>query len=1130
MNSLRFILQTLLLLTLFSCVGKGSLTFTQSSPTVEVSGNLSASEGNDFVLDITLNKARTENATFYIQLRSSRNDVSADFVTPVTEVVFPAGVISKQITLSLGTDIMFEGEEDFELTIMNDATTAISNTYTLSAIDTSTPPELGFSTTTQTIDEQHGTVTVQVNLDSASEAITTVPYTLSGTGVYLLDHNLVSGTLTIPAGSVSGTITFQILNDTLPESSKSIALTLGTPVNATLDTLAATHSVTLVDDDLGVTINQASAQIDPINLLPIDFEVVFSQAINPATFTTADITQSGTASGITWGLTTADNITYQLRASVVTGAGTLVPQISAGIIQTSSGYQNLVSTNTDNSVVYDITSPTVTISRVVGQQQITSSLPVDFKVLFSEPVANFTITDVTNLGTATATWQIIDSGNATEFTLRTSSSTSGSLYPWIPATSVTDLSGNPNLVTTGSDYVVYGLAVIPLYPTMGRNWNDYVKDDGASFKLATETACVGNETNYRNCRHAGEMRMLVLPGVTSCAGLTVVDDLGWFDWGDCDITRGVATFYTKKLKGTKGLRDLLLADGSAWVSNKVTISGAFTGSTTLDKWWTNPLEILADNSAPGSGVTLLDDVSKIYVLTASAASQGLNVTADKVGFVTLGTSVLTYGGDAANNCSTTTGLSTAVDNRCVISNGSNKHLWIEARLNGDGGANDTGVTLNLVNTAFSHIHNTKVYNSSSNRMIGVRGNRLKNLTLSGLGDLILNTSTGNFFQETNFTRKAVSMTGSTGNVFDRGIVNGFWSGLFFSAGSHDNVISQYTVVNGGSGDIGGIHIQSERNIIAFSTVANSVDTGIATNPGGYNTILNALSVNNTEEGFTMAGVNNSFINVVAAHNGNVGFLGFWGVNLLSGNLLSGNNSAHCNIFGGFSGLDASCIGNSVSTGRTNSILNVSVNLTTSYVGDVLADTQNSSDTGATVVAPNFDLLDQLNFENIYRTWAKYGNASNVHSTNRGIWFSGNGRIWDYSLSSADTIVRNRSGDGANANGAFVNAAACPAEIHGNRADTDISGGEVLGDGIGNNDGTCEAGEVCQGHTFLTNAMEVFDDDIGNENGLCESNEACIYAPNFGSYQGHGDYTTLSCTFQNGTVTGVTMYAYPTNGR
>jgi hypothetical protein len=55
-----------------------------------------------------------------------------------------------------------------------------------------------------------------------------------------------------------------------------------------------------------------------------------------------------------------------------------------------------------------------------------------------------------------------------------------------------------------------------------------------------------------------------------------------------------------------------------------------------------------------------------------------------------------------------------------------------------------------------------------------------------------------------------------------------------------------------------------------------------------------------------------------------------------------------------------------------------------------------------------------------------------------------------------------------------------------------------------------------------------DDGIGNENTLCETDEHCLYAPNFGSYQGHGDLVSAGA-FVDGQVTGVEMYQYTSNG-
>ncbi|MCC7442433.1 MAG: hypothetical protein IT285_12425, partial [Bdellovibrionales bacterium] len=65
-----------------------------------------------------------------------------------------------------------------------------------------------------------------------------------------------------------------------------------------------------------------------------------------------DITQGGTATGITWSLSTGDNISWTLTATAVTGAGTLVPSLANAIVADLAGLANDPSTSTDNSVTY----------------------------------------------------------------------------------------------------------------------------------------------------------------------------------------------------------------------------------------------------------------------------------------------------------------------------------------------------------------------------------------------------------------------------------------------------------------------------------------------------------------------------------------------------------------------------------------------------------------------------------------------------------------------------------------------------------------------------------------------------------------------------------------------------------
>jgi hypothetical protein len=116
---------------------------------------------------------------------------------------------------------------------------------------------------------------------------------------------------------------------------------------------------------------------------------------------------------------------------------------------------------------------------------------------------------------------------------------------------------------------------------------------------------------------------------------------------------------------------------------------------------------------------------------------------------------------------------------------------------------------------------------------------------------------------------------------------------------------------------------------------------------------------------------------------------------------------------------------------------------------------------------------------------------------------------------SNNLALNRSNtpDGTSPNETFVAGETCPAAVHGDHTLTD---------------------RHSTPNTFLTNATEVLNDSIGDEDGLCESNEHCIYAPNYGAYQGHGDWRSNGTwVFEDGTggsaVTGVTMYAYPENG-
>ena len=201
-----------------------------------------------------------------------------------------------------------------------------------------------------------------------------------------------------------------------------------------------------------VTINQAAAQLDPTNGATINFTVVFSETV--VGFTTGDVTLSGTA-GATTGTVTGGPTTYNVAVTGMTGSGTVIATIGAGVAADAAGNPNDPSTSTDNTVTRDVTPPTVTIDQAVGQADPTATTPILFTVVFSEPVTGFITGDVAVAGTSGGAKTGTVSGGPTVYTVTvTGMTTSGTVVATIAANKANDLAGNANTASTSTDNTV----------------------------------------------------------------------------------------------------------------------------------------------------------------------------------------------------------------------------------------------------------------------------------------------------------------------------------------------------------------------------------------------------------------------------------------------------------------------------------------------------------------------------------------------------------------------------------------------------------------------------------------------------------------------------------------------------
>ncbi len=630
------------------------------------------------------------------------------------------------------------------------------------------------------------------------------------------------------------------------------------------------------------------------------------------------------------------------------------------------------------------------------------------------------------------------------------------------------------------------------------NWMDYGRQTVATGEVSN-TACVGYDATgvtgengtTLTCVHGGPLRK-VETIKTTCDDLILTDNLGVFDWW-CEVSGGVAVF-TSRLKETKGLKDLIEStggDGAGFYDNYVTLTdGTCSWLSTAAKWWTNDIYEFPDNSA-GSVLNLdgnndggNDAVLKsgdILILSANQESKGYNLNLDKLALVTMGDVVLTSNIDASN-CNSSTGEIASANVKCLLSSGYQNFLWVEGNYNGLNGATTAYSVIHSRSTYFSRYRNLNIARGATGiKTISTSFNKYENINIS------------------NITSSPVSIWGNN-NTF-------------------------YNFITSANGNFFQGSVNNSNNTFVRFTLGNSYNHGFSIN-GTSDTLHNFLFGNIQSYSLTSVGINTNYSQIAIPKAWRGIYIGGASTgNHFTGNLIIDNTSANLDCViddaatGEHPGL--SDAGNTyVCTATDTSDFNL-INTIASYtpfIGKITADdTSNGSDNSGSLV---FDsITDWHNFTNFYRAWGQDGTAYPNTDHDEDCITGETCRIWDWGLSSSDTIVRNTSGDGVNPNDTFEAGETCPDQVIGDN-ETLTSNVLLLLDNAS--------------YPYFKSSVEIISDGVGDDDGLCESNEHCLYTPNFGSYQGHGDLS--ECTFVDGgsisdpKITGVRMWGYTNNGR
>ena len=371
-------------------------------------------------MTVDLSAASSQDVTVDYAVTGTATGSGTDYTLANGTLTISAGSTSGTITVaSIIDDTADEDNETVILTLSSpsNATLGSNSVHTYTITDNDDPPEVDFNTTSSSGAESSSSAALTVDLSAASSNDITVDYSVTGSATGSgTDYTLADGTLTMSAGSTSGTITIAgIVNDSLDEADETVIVTLSNPSNATLGSDDA-HTYTITDNDdppevdFNITSSSGAESVSSADLT-VDLSAASSNDI------TVDYAVTGTATGSGTDYTLADG-TLTISAGSTSGTITIasidddaIDESDETVVVTLSNPSN-ATLGSDDSHTYTITdnedTPTInfsTTSSTAAESVSSADITIDLSAESSQDVTvNYAVT-----GTAT--------GSGTDFTL-----------------------------------------------------------------------------------------------------------------------------------------------------------------------------------------------------------------------------------------------------------------------------------------------------------------------------------------------------------------------------------------------------------------------------------------------------------------------------------------------------------------------------------------------------------------------------------------------------------------------------------------------------------------------------------------------------------------------------------------
>ena len=262
-----------------------TITDNENTPTIDF--NTTSSSGAESVsskaITVDLSGPSGETVTVNYAITGTATGSGTDYSLVNGTLSIASGDTTGTITISnIIDDTTDEADETVIITLSSPSNASLGSddTHTYTITDDDSAPQVEFSIDSSTGAEDVSSVAIAVNLSAASSSDITVNYGVTGTATGSgTDYTLANGTLTIVAGSTSGTITIAgIIDDSTTEGNETVILTLSSPNNAILGS-DYIHTYTIGDNDGTPTVafsSTTSSDSESTSSISVQIEIPFA--------------------------------------------------------------------------------------------------------------------------------------------------------------------------------------------------------------------------------------------------------------------------------------------------------------------------------------------------------------------------------------------------------------------------------------------------------------------------------------------------------------------------------------------------------------------------------------------------------------------------------------------------------------------------------------------------------------------------------------------------------------------------------------------------------------------------------------------------------------------------------------